>query len=58
VTKCPCFPPTPSQDKFAQKQYFQANNVPLPEFREIKCKGCMEATGAKFGFPFMLKIKR
>uniref|UniRef100_A0A6S8IX41 phosphoribosylaminoimidazole carboxylase n=1 Tax=Dunaliella tertiolecta TaxID=3047 RepID=A0A6S8IX41_DUNTE len=55
--------PTPQtirliQDKFAQKQYFQANNVPLPEFREIKCRGCMEATGEKFGFPFMLKIKR
>ncbi|KAF5840607.1 eukaryotic-type phosphoribosylaminoimidazole carboxylase [Dunaliella salina] len=46
------------QDKFAQKQYFQANGVPLPEFREIKCRGCMEATGEQFGFPFMLKIKR
>lgn len=47
-----------TQDKFAQKQHFEANGVPLPEYREIKCKGCMEATGNKFGFPFMLKIKR
>jgi phosphoribosylaminoimidazole carboxylase len=46
------------QDKFAQKQHFAANGVPLPEFREIKCRGCMEATGRNFGFPFMLKVKR
>eukprot|EP00195_Chlamydomonas_chlamydogama_P017140 CAMPEP_0202897624 /NCGR_PEP_ID=MMETSP1392-20130828/6334_1 /ASSEMBLY_ACC=CAM_ASM_000868 /TAXON_ID=225041 /ORGANISM="Chlamydomonas chlamydogama, Strain SAG 11-48b" /LENGTH=613 /DNA_ID=CAMNT_0049583309 /DNA_START=147 /DNA_END=1988 /DNA_ORIENTATION=+ len=46
------------QDKYAQKVHFAANGVPLPEYREIKCKGCMEATGNKFGFPFMLKSKR
>jgi len=46
------------QDKYAQKQHFQANGVALPEFREIKCRGCMEAAGAGFGFPFMLKTKR
>eukprot|EP00798_Chlamydomonas_sp_ICE-L_P032526 gene32526-17239_t len=55
--------PTPAtirmiQDKFYQKQYFQKNGVPLAEFRQIKCKGCMESTGQKFGFPFMLKSKR
>ncbi len=47
-----------SQDKFAQKQHFESHGVPLPEFREIKCRSCMEAAGAKWGFPFMLKSKR
>ncbi|KAG2451476.1 hypothetical protein HYH02_004074 [Chlamydomonas schloesseri] len=46
------------QDKFAQKQHFAAAGVPLPEFRNIKCRGCMEATGKAFGYPFMLKAKR
>ncbi|GFH05534.1 ATP-grasp domain-containing protein [Haematococcus lacustris] len=46
------------QDKFAQKQHFAAAGVPLPEFRDIKCRGCMEATARAFGFPFMLKSKR
>jgi len=55
--------PTPGsirliQDKFVQKVHFAAHGVPLPEFREIKCKGCMEAAGRDFGFPFMLKSKR
>ncbi len=46
------------QDKFAQKQHFAAHGVPLPDFRNIKCRGCMEATGRSFGYPFMLKAKR
>ncbi|PNW74944.1 hypothetical protein CHLRE_12g503300v5 [Chlamydomonas reinhardtii] len=46
------------QDKFAQKQHFAAAGVPLPEFRNIKCRGCMEGTGKAFGYPFMLKAKR
>lgn len=46
------------QDKYAQKVHFQAAGVPLPEFREIKCRGCMEATVKQFGLPFMLKAKR
>jgi len=46
------------QDKYAQKVHFKAAGVPLPEFREIKCRGCMEATAAQFGLPFMLKAKR
>ncbi|GLC43896.1 hypothetical protein PLESTB_000920700 [Pleodorina starrii] len=46
------------QDKFAQKQHFEAHGVPLPQFRNIKCRGCMEATGKAFGYPFMLKAKR
>ena len=46
------------QDKFVQKVHFASHGVPLPEFREIKCKGCMENAGKDFGFPFMLKSKR
>ena len=46
------------QDKFVQKVHFASHGVPLPEFREIKCKGCMENAGKEFGFPFMLKSKR
>ncbi|KXZ55857.1 hypothetical protein GPECTOR_2g1408 [Gonium pectorale] len=46
------------QDKYAQKQHFAAHGVPLPDFRNIKCRGCMEATGRSFGYPFMLKAKR
>ena len=46
------------QDKYVQKLHFADHGVPLPEFREIKCKGCMEAAGRDFGFPFMLKSKR
>lgn len=46
------------QDKFAQKQHFTQHGVPLPEFREIKSRACMEATGGAYGYPFMLKIKR
>ncbi|GLI58850.1 hypothetical protein VaNZ11_000616 [Volvox africanus] len=46
------------QDKFAQKQHFAAHGVPLPQFRNIKCRGCMEGTGKAFGYPFMLKAKR
>ncbi|GAX78141.1 hypothetical protein CEUSTIGMA_g5583.t1 [Chlamydomonas eustigma] len=55
--------PTPQtirviQDKFAQKQYFKNHGVALGEFREIKCRGCMEATGKSYNYPFMLKSKR
>lgn len=55
--------PTPAtiriiQDKFYQKQHFQKHGIPMPEFRDITCKGCMESTGKAFGFPFMLKSKR
>lgn len=46
------------QDKFAQKEHFAKAGVPLPAFRNIKCRGCMEATGRNFGYPFMLKAKR
>ncbi|KAG2498284.1 hypothetical protein HYH03_003545 [Edaphochlamys debaryana] len=46
------------QDKYAQKQHFAAHGVPLPEFRNIACRGCMESTGKAFGYPFMLKAKR
>lgn len=54
--------PTPStlriiQDKYRQKQYFKENNVPLPEFMEIKCAKCAASAGNKFGYPFMLKSK-
>ncbi len=45
------------QDKYNQKKHFQSHGVPLGEFTEIKCRGCMESTGKKFGYPFMLKSK-
>lgn len=45
------------QDKYVQKKHFESHGIPLPEYREIKCRGCMEATGKTFGFPFMLKSK-
>lgn len=51
-----CF--VPPQDKYAQKVHFKAAGVPLPEFREVKCRGCMEGTAKAFGLPFMLKAKR
>lgn len=55
--------PTPGtirliQDKYQQKVYFASNGIPLGEFRQIKCRGCMEATARDFGLPFMLKSRR
>ncbi|PSC69680.1 phosphoribosylaminoimidazole chloroplastic [Micractinium conductrix] len=55
--------PTPQtlriiQDKFVQKQHFQAAGVPLPEYREIKCGKCAEGAGHAFGYPYMLKSKK
>ncbi|KAL4429623.1 hypothetical protein ABPG77_008672 [Micractinium sp. CCAP 211/92] len=55
--------PTPQtmrviQDKYVQKQHFQAAGVPLPEFREIKCSKCAEGAGRSFGYPYMLKSKK
>ena len=55
--------PTPQtlrtiQDKFRQKQHFEAVGVPLPDFREIKCSKCAEGAGRAFGYPYMLKCKR
>lgn len=54
--------PTPGtlrviQDKFRQKQHFEAAGVPLPEYREIKCAKCATSAGAAFGYPYMLKSK-
>ena len=45
------------QDKFRQKQHFEAAGVPLPEYREIKCSKCAEGAGRTFGYPYMLKSK-
>ncbi|GAB4822141.1 hypothetical protein N2152v2_009187 [Parachlorella kessleri] len=46
------------QDKYRQKQHFQeAGNIPMPEFRNIKCEKCAESAGRAFGYPFMLKSK-
>jgi phosphoribosylaminoimidazole carboxylase len=55
--------PTPQtlrtiQDKFRQKQHFEAAGVAVPEFREIKCSKCAEGAGRAFGYPYMLKSKR
>lgn len=46
------------QDKFRQKQHFEAAGIPLPEFREIKCPKCAEKAASKWGYPFMLKSKK
>lgn len=35
----------------------EAGNIPLPEFRNIKCAKCAEGAAKAFGFPFMLKSK-
>ena len=46
------------QDKYRQKQHFAAaGDIPLPEFRDIKCEKCGAGAGKAFGYPFMLKSK-
>lgn len=55
--------PTPQtmriiQDKFVQKEHFQAAGVPLPEYRKISCSKCSEAAGTAFGYPYMLKSRK
>ncbi len=35
----------------------EAGNIPMPEFRNIKCEKCAESAGRAFGYPFMLKSK-
>lgn len=45
------------QDKYRQKQHFEAAGVPLSEYRQIKCNKCAEGAGRTFGYPYMLKSK-
>ncbi|ETV96064.1 phosphoribosylaminoimidazole carboxylase, ATPase subunit [Aphanomyces invadans] len=45
------------QDKFAQKEFAAALNLPLGAFRRVDSMAEAEAAGAAFGYPFMLKSR-
>ncbi len=46
------------QDKFLQKSFLLENNIPVPEFIEIKNTGDIKSGIKKFGLPAMLKARR
>jgi 5-(carboxyamino)imidazole ribonucleotide synthase len=46
------------QDKFLQKSFLQKNNIPVPEFIEIKNIEDIKTGLKKFGIPAMLKARR
>lgn len=46
------------QDKFLQKSFLLKNNIPVPDFLEIKNIDDVKAGLKKFGFPAMLKARR
>ncbi|KXZ40326.1 5-(carboxyamino)imidazole ribonucleotide synthase [Alkalithermobacter thermoalcaliphilus JW-YL-7 = DSM 7308] len=43
------------QNKYSQKKYFKENNIPVGDFREIKCIDDIEKVSKEFGYPVMLK---
>ena len=46
------------QDKFLQKSFLRENNIPVPEFIEIKNIEDIKTGIKKFGIPVMLKARR
>jgi 5-(carboxyamino)imidazole ribonucleotide synthase len=46
------------QDKFLQKSFLRENNIPVPEFIEIKNIDDVKTGLKKFGIPAMLKARR
>ena len=46
------------QDKFLQKSFLRENNIPVPEFVEIKNIEDVKTGLKKFGIPAMLKARR
>ncbi len=46
------------QDKFLQKSFLRKNNIPVPEFIEIKNIEDVKTGLKKFGIPAMLKARR
>ena len=46
------------QDKFLQKSFLRENNIPVPEFIEIKNIDDVKTGLKKFGYPAMLKSRR
>ena len=46
------------QDKFLQKSFLLENNIPVPEFIEIKNIDDVKEGLKKFGFPALLKARR
>jgi len=46
------------QDKFLQKSFLRENNIPVPEFIEIKNIEDVKTGLKKFGIPAMLKARR
>jgi len=46
------------QDKFLQKSFLRENNIPVPEFIEIKNIEDLKTGLKKFGIPAMLKARR
>lgn len=46
------------QDKYAQKQHFQAAGIPLAPFLDVPDEQTANHAGDQFGFPFILKAKR
>jgi 5-(carboxyamino)imidazole ribonucleotide synthase len=45
------------QDKLLQKQFLKKNNIPTPEFIEVRNKADIARAADKFGFPLMLKAR-
>ncbi|KAF6260325.1 AIR carboxylase-domain-containing protein [Scenedesmus sp. NREL 46B-D3] len=46
------------QDKFVQKQHFEAAGVPVAPYQEVADEAGLSAAAGSFGYPFMLKSKR
>jgi hypothetical protein len=46
------------QDKFRQKQHFEAAGVPVAPYMDVADQASLMAAAGNFGYPFMLKSKR
>jgi phosphoribosylaminoimidazole carboxylase (NCAIR synthetase) len=46
------------QDKFVQKQHFEAAGVPVAPYMEVADEAGLMAAAGSFGYPLMLKSKR
>ncbi len=45
------------QDKLKQNKFLKKNNLPTPEFLEVKTKSDIQKAIKKFGYPILLKVR-
>ncbi len=45
------------QDKLKQNEFLQKNNLPIPDFLEVKTKSDIKMAIKKFGYPVLLKAR-